>query len=180
LGTLLRFRQLTDAARTAQIVTGSDVGARRPVFDAIKQFLADVAAERNPAPAGDDELQLAAAALLFHVIAVDGVIDEDECEMLRRVLARRFGLDPGQVADLVRAAEAADAEAVDLYAFTSVLKRRLEPADRERIIAMMWELVYADGTVHELEDNAVWRVAELLGVPTRTRVLLRKEVSGHG
>jgi uncharacterized tellurite resistance protein B-like protein len=61
-----------------------------------------------------------------------------------------------------------------------VLKERLEIGDRERIVAMMWELVYADGTVHELEDNVVWRVSELLGVPARTRVLLKKEAGSRG
>jgi uncharacterized tellurite resistance protein B-like protein len=32
--------------------------------------------------------------------------------------------------------------------------------------------------VHELEDNVVWRVAELLGVPPRQRVLLKKAMRG--
>ena len=57
-----------------------------------------------------------------------------------------------------------------------MLKRKLEAADRERIIEMMWKLVYADGSVHEFEDNVVWRVAELLGVPSQTRIRLKKTV----
>jgi uncharacterized tellurite resistance protein B-like protein len=150
------------------------------VFDAIKRFIADFAQTDPAVPVGADELQVAAAALLFHVIAVDGVVSAAECETLRLVLARRFDLDAERVAELVKSAEAAEAEAVDLYTFTSVLKRRLELEDRERIVAMMWELVYADGNVHELEDNVVWRVAELLDVPSRTRVLLKKEAGHHG
>lgn len=150
------------------------------MLDAIKRFIADFAKDDPDRRVGADELQLAAAALLFHVIAVDGVVSPAECETLRLVLARRFNLDPDKVAELVKSAEAADAEAVDLYAFTSVLKRRLDLEDRERIVAMMWELVYADGSVHELEDNVVWRVAELLNVPSRTRVLLKREAGNHG
>jgi uncharacterized tellurite resistance protein B-like protein len=150
------------------------------VLDAIRHFLADLADPRERAPAGEDELQLAAAALLFHVVAVDGVISDEERATLRGVLARRFGLEPDQVGELLRAAESAEAEAVDLYAFTSVLKQRLDDKERERIVAMMWELVYADGSVHELEDNVVWRVSELLGVSARTRVLLKREASHRG
>ena len=41
---------------------------------------------------------------------------------------------------------------------------------------MMWELVFADGTVHEFEDNLIWRVAELLGVPSQTRIRLKQAV----
>lgn len=146
------------------------------MLSAIKQFLADVTGRDETVPVGEDELQLAAAALLFHVVAVDGVVSAEEREMLSLLLGRRFALDPAETQSLVKAAESADAEAVDLYGFTSVLKRKLGQADRERIIEMMWKLVYADGSVHEFEDNAVWRVAELLAVPSQTRIRLKKSV----
>ena len=42
---------------------------------------------------------------------------------------------------------------------------------------MMWEIVYADGHVHEFEDNTIWRVAELLGVSSRDRMVLRHKVA---
>lgn len=146
------------------------------MLSAIKRLLADVAGRGETVVIGEDELQLAAAALLFHVVAVDGVVSVEEREMLSSLLGRRFELDPAETQSLVKAAENADAEAVDLYGFTSVLKRKLEQADRERIIEMMWKLVYADGSVHEFEDNAVWRVAELLAVPSQTRIRLKKSV----
>jgi uncharacterized tellurite resistance protein B-like protein len=146
---------------------------------AIKRFLIEATAPRAPGPAAEDEIRLAAAALLFHVIAVDGVVSDDERTMLTDVLSRRFDLSVDEAAALARKGEGAEAEAVDLYGFTSVLKRTLEIGDRERIIEMMWKLVYADGTVHEFEDNAVWRVAELLAVPTATRVRLKQMVRSN-
>ena len=73
-------------------------------------------------------------------------------------------------------AEAADKEAVDLYGFTSVLKQQLDVKDRERIVGMMWELVFADGNVHEFEDNLVWRAAELLGVSSQARIRLKQSL----
>ena len=60
-----------------------------------------------------------------------------------------------------------------------MLKRRLDAADRERIIEMMWRLVYADGSVHEFEDNVVWRVAELLAVPSEARIRLKQAARGN-
>jgi uncharacterized tellurite resistance protein B-like protein len=42
----------------------------------------------------------------------------------------------------------------------------------------MWRMVFADGRADEFEDNIVWRIAELLGVPARERVLLRKAARG--
>ena len=124
-------------------------------------------------------MRLASAALLFHVIAVDGEVTADESAALKVLLEQRFGLDDAAAAELMSAAEEADDEAVDLYTFTHVLKAALEPADRERIIELMWKLVYADGSVHEFEDNVVWRVAELLGVSSEDRIRLKQTVRDH-
>jgi uncharacterized tellurite resistance protein B-like protein len=88
----------------------------------------------------------------------------------------RFSLDDRDADALIDAAVTADNEAVDLYGFTSVLKRHLDDAGRERIIEMMWELVFADGKVHEFEDNLIWRVAELLGVSSQARIRLKQSV----
>lgn len=143
---------------------------------AIRRFLTEVTNRPEAAPTAGDELQLAAAALLFHVVAIDGVVADEERVMLIDLLSRRFGLSLDEAASLASKAESADAEAVDLYGFTSRLKRTMPIGDRERVIEMMWKLVYADGTVHEFEDNAVWRVAELLGVESQTRIRLKKTV----
>ncbi|MEO0637039.1 MAG: TerB family tellurite resistance protein, partial [Pseudomonadota bacterium] len=36
-------------------------------------------------------------------------------------------------------------------------------------------IVYSDGQLHELEDNVVWRIAELLGVSARDRMLAKQD-----
>ena len=43
---------------------------------------------------------------------------------------------------------------------------------------MMWQIVYADGRRDELEDNLLWRAADLLGVSPRERIELRRRVGG--
>ena len=39
-------------------------------------------------------------------------------------------------------------------------------------------LVFADRQNHELEDNMVWRIAELIGVSSRDRTVLRNQIRG--
>ena len=96
--------------------------------------------------------------------------------MLRTILANRFGLNAKESEALVELAIAKDAEAVDLYAFTSVLNRALDDEGRRRIVEMMFEVAYADGGLSEFEDNLVWRAAELLNVGSRDRIRIRREV----
>ena len=143
---------------------------------AIKQFFDRLSDETDAVDMGEEEVRLAVAALLYHLVAVDGVVSPAEQAMLGDLLKQRFDLDTEAARALIAAAETADEEAVDLYRFTSLLKQRLEVADRERIIEMMWRLVYADGTMHEFEDNLVWRVAELMAVPSQVRIGLKQAV----
>ena len=100
---------------------------------------------------------------------------------MRGVLRDRYGLSEADTEGLVAEASRRDDEAVDLYSYTSVLKRSLDEDGRRRVIEMMWETVFADGTVSEFEDNTIWRVAELLGVSSRERIELKRDAAHrHG
>lgn len=125
------------------------------------------------------ETQLAEAALMFHVIAADGIVTADEKKRLEDVLAAEFELTPKQARDLIAEAKIADAEAIDLYSFTRTLKRDLDAEARLELVRRLWVMVYADGDVHEFEDNIVWRVAELLDVDSRARMELKQQVRGE-
>jgi uncharacterized tellurite resistance protein B-like protein len=65
-------------------------------------------------------------------------------------------------------------EAVDLYQFTSVINRACSGDARRRMVEMMFEVAYSDGALSEFEDNVVWRAAELMHVPSRERVTMRR------
>ena len=151
------------------------------MLDGLRQFIADVV---SPATHGDQKFddtgyRLAATALLVHVISLDGEPSAVEKRKLHSLLESHFGLDPGTADQLIASATLVEGEAVDLYHFTSVIMRSVDDQGRLRIVEMMWEIVYADGKRDELEDNLVWRAADLLGVSPRERILLRRQVSGE-
>mgnify|MGYP001042636153 FL=1 len=127
----------------------------------------------------EEELRLAAAALLVHATAIDGEIATEERRKLNAVLQTHFGLGDDETRRLIREAEVRERHAVDLYRFTSVLCAQLDQEGRKQIIEMLWEIAMADRVVHEFESNLVWRVAELLGVSARDRVLMRKTVASR-
>lgn len=150
------------------------------MLDALKSFLSEFGeGTKNPAAFESDDYRLAAAALLIHVMTIDGQEKEREHDKLRAILRKQFDLDDKQTDALIEAATAADREAIDLYRFTSLLNRSLDDAGRLRIVEMMWEVVYADGKVNEFEDNVIWRAADLLHVSARDRIEMRRRVSGQ-
>ena len=127
----------------------------------------------------EEELRLSAGALLVTAGTIDGNFDADEKKKVKALLQTRFDLEPKDVRQLFEDSEVCERDAVDLYRFTSVLCRQLDQDGRKRIVEMLWEVVMADGVVDEFESNLVWRVAELIGVSTRDRVILRKKVEAQ-
>jgi uncharacterized tellurite resistance protein B-like protein len=110
---------------------------------------------------------------------IDGHVDPEETRKLKALLQSRFNIDGAELRRILQEAEAWERDSVDLYSFTSVLCRELDQDGRQRIVEMLWEIVLADGVLHEFENNLVWRAAELLGVSTRDRVRLRKIVESR-
>ena len=146
------------------------------MFEILRKFISDLNAAEEPETLLHSRKELAQAALMYHVIAVDGVIHEEERQRMAEVLARQFDLNEEETHQL--AVEARDAEhaAIDLYKFTSILIRSLDEHDRIGMVENLWEMVFADGVLHELEDNVVWRIAELLGVSSKDRMALKQRV----
>ncbi len=143
----------------------------------IGDFISEIAGGgRQPDSFEDTDFRLAAAALLVHVATTDNNFDAAERAKLRDVLAQRFEMGTDEADRLIEAAVKADLEAVDLYQFTSILNRSFDDEGRRRVVEMMFEVAYADGQLSEFEDNIVWRAAELMHVPSRERVTIRRQV----
>jgi uncharacterized tellurite resistance protein B-like protein len=127
----------------------------------------------------EEELRQAAGALLITAGGIDGRFETEEERKVKALLQTRFDLEPDEVRQLFEESAERERDAVDLYRFTSVLCRELDQDGRKRVVEMLWEVVLADGQVDEFESNLVWRVAELIGVSTRDRVTLRKQVEAR-
>ena len=146
------------------------------MFRSLKTFFSPLVEHERQSPAVS-KLQLATAALLTRVATVHIELSQARRAKLHAVLRSHFDLDDPATAMLLEESAAVDRTAVDLYRFTRQLNQLLNDESRRRLVRMMWEVVYADGRVNELEDNIIWRVADLLGVTTRQRVELRQQIA---
>jgi len=148
------------------------------MFESFRNFVAEfVEGGKHPSQFADDDYRLAAVALLVHAATIDGDMSQSERDTLHAVVKRRFKLDDALADELIDKATIAEHEAVDLYHFTSLLNRALDEEGRTRVVEMMWEIVYADGRRDELEDNLLWRAADLLGVSQRQRIELGQRIA---
>jgi uncharacterized tellurite resistance protein B-like protein len=119
-------------------------------------------------------LQVAAAALLVEAAQMDADFDAVERTKILELVRARFELSEAEAQSLLELAGDKVANASQLYGFTRVVKDNFDHEERVELIEMLWEVVYADGTLHDLEASLMRRVAGLIYVPDRESGAARK------
>jgi uncharacterized tellurite resistance protein B-like protein len=144
------------------------------MFERFQAFFQNLTTDSSKSAFAPDDPRIAVAALCMQVMEADGQVKESEKKRLRKLLKDQYGLDGKQLDALIAAGQEAESDAVDYYRFTSDLKRHLDTEQRLELIGILWDIVYADGERSEMEDDAIWRIAELLGVSARERIQQRQ------
>jgi len=140
----------------------------------LKKILFGEDRKHNVAP--HHEVQFAVAVLLAEAASMDGTIDEAEIQRIRQLLITHFDLTPADAAQLMREATKALESRVELYGPSRVLKDALDYDQRIELVEMLWDVVYADGVVHDYESNLMRRLCGLLFVDDQDSGAARKRV----
>ena len=136
----------------------------------------DAATAAEAALHDEADKRLAAAALLVETALMDGDFGSDERRTIDALLRTRFGLDDAEAAALIAEAEERAAASLGVFRFTSAAKTHFSHEERVQLIEMLWEVAYADGVLHDYEDNLLRRVAGLIYVTDQERGLARQRV----
>lgn len=148
------------------------------MWDRIKAFLADGAmgSGRNGAR-GEDDLAIACAALMVEAAMADGDFDQRERAALKAALGRPpLNIAAKDADEVIAEAERDHDQAVDIFRYLKIIGPRFEEGEREALIEMLWDIVYADGELSEFEAQLLRRIAGLLGVPDSVSGAARKRV----
>ena len=126
------------------------------------------------AGASSDEVNLAATALMIEAAMMDGNVAEEEKAKILSLLSERLGLTPWEAQALYeRAARSVEASS-QLYPFAKTIVTAFSSDQRVEMLEMIWQVVYADGRLHDYEANLVRRVAGLLYVSDQECGLARR------
>lgn len=133
----------------------------------IRQFFEQyiIVTESISEEALEHQLQLACAALMIEVLYADHSVDQSEFDTLRRTLQDNFDLSNDEAQNLIQLAEEERAEATDYYQFTSLINEFYTQQQKRELVTRLWQMAYADHTVHKFEEHLVRRLADLLHVP---------------
>lgn len=137
------------------------------IMKLINQVVSAISAPAtSEADAGRREaaLRTATAVLMLDVARADHVFDDSEFTRVLDLVESHFGMAPEDAALLVNAADEKAENLTSLYEFTRLLHDNLEESEKSRIVAMLWQVAYADGTLDKFEDSLVLKISDLLHV----------------
>jgi len=121
----------------------------------------------------DAALRMATAVLMLDVARADHVFEESEFDRVLRLVEAHFELSPEEAAKLVNQAGDKSEDLVSVYEFTQLLHEHLDEGEKARIVALLWQIAYADGRLDKYEDSLVLKISDLLYV-SRARVMRLK------
>ena len=129
-----------------------------------------------PAAAPAQDLRLSVAVLLVEAARQDDTFDARERAKIRSLLTSRFGLSEAECAALMAEAEARASQMTQFHGHTNHIAQAMSPEERIQLIEMLWDVAYADGVLDPEEDLLIRRIAGLIYVSDRDRMLARQRV----
>jgi len=135
----------------------------------------NVGTQHSPTP----QLRLTAAALMMEVAQADFSLDDQEIQVMRETLGKRFELSAEQISQLLQTAGAEVRESTDLHHFTAQINREWSQDEKFQLYQWLWQIAYADGVISEHEHHLLRKLAALLYIPqaeyVRCKTLAREQ-----
>ncbi|GMR13231.1 MAG: TerB family tellurite resistance protein [Gemmatimonadota bacterium] len=133
--------------------------------DAIKSFFgSSMAPDPQQEAVPEQDIRLAACALLLELAHADDEFTDDEAQHLEGAIGRQYGLDRDQAVELIALAEKERVAAVDLWQFTKLIKESYSLGQKMVLVEVMWGLVYSDGELSSREEYVMRKVCKLLDI----------------
>jgi uncharacterized tellurite resistance protein B-like protein len=146
------------------------------MLNALKTFFGGDAGTDRPVTR-EHELKLATAVLLIEVARADFSEAELELEAVAELLEQHLGLPHAEIRELVAEARQQADRAASLQTFTRGLHEELDPAEKHRVIEMLWRVALSDSKLDKHEDHLIRKLAGLLYISNNDLIRIRNRVA---
>ena len=123
--------------------------------------------ERETETPVQDEIQLAAAALMIEVMRSDNEIAAEEVNRVSVLLGEQFKLNENDTRELIDLASGKVNQSVSMLNFTKQIKSSWTNQERVMLLQQLWSIAYADGRVDAHERHVIRKIGALLYMTER-------------
>jgi len=144
------------------------------MLDRFKKAFESTGAE--PAKRTVEDIRIAAAALFLELASIDNEFSEEERQRILSILQSEYDLSKDDALAMAEEARSQLAGSVDLWRFTNAINEGFSDAEKAHVVELLWEIVYADGTVDAHEDYLMHKLGKLLRMPHRQLIAAKLQV----
>jgi|TARA_B100000929_G_scaffold246651_1_gene205161 uncharacterized tellurite resistance protein B-like protein len=108
-----------------------------------------------------DHLRLL-SGLMIEAANIDGHVDQKEVNKISKVLIDTFNEEPSAVEEELKKCLNELGEHKSFHSFTSQINQSFSNEKKIILLEILWEIILADGKVHDFESNLIRRLAGLL------------------
>ena len=109
----------------------------------------------------DSNLELL-CGLMIEAANSDGDIGEDEIKKIRETLINVFKENPDEVDSVLEESIENSNNSKSLYYYSSKINKNYSEEKKILLIEILWEIVLADGQLHDYESSIIRRLSGLL------------------
>ena len=149
------------------------------MLNQIKLFFEQHIALPPAKKSGEENLQIACAALLIEMMHIDDQLKKEEQASIVSRLETQFSLSPEQTSSLIELAEEQRKAATDYFQFTHLINREFSTEQKIKLIESLWRIAYADGDLSMYEEYLVRKISDLVGVSHTDFIILRNRVKAE-
>ena len=136
-------------------------------------------ADTGPGSSADRELQIATCALLLEIAHADNEFLPEEAQKIEELMRAHFALSEEAFLEIKKLSEIKLKGSIDLWQFTKTIKEQYSRQQKEKIIEMLWAVIYTDDTLDAHEDNLVHKLATLLNLDHRQLIDAKMKILGQ-
>ena len=118
------------------------------------------------------------AALLIHAAKIDENYSEIEKKIIKRALINLNNISEKEAEEMVGLAEKKEEESNQIVEFTKEIKK-YSMEYRLKIIEIIWQIVYSDGTSDSYESNLIRRICGLLYISDKDNGIIKTKVKNQ-
>ena len=107
---------------------------------------------------------LAGTCLLLSISKSDGTIEQSEIEIIKDIIRDFFNCDLSLLDETISIGIKELNESTDIYEFSKILNNSFTYQDKIDFISCTFEVAFADGEIHYLEDHFIKKIANILNV----------------
>ena len=124
-------------------------------------------------------LRTATCVLLLEAATADHNFSPEEQEKVIGILKSKYDMTDQAVRELIEESERAREDATDLWYFTNMINENMDNDEKYRLMELVWEVIYSDGTLDKFENYIAHKLQNMLNLDHSTYIEIKMKVKNE-